>query len=186
MADFLLQRSFDESLTVPEFFALSAKSVGCMHLYGVEWNRTYRALDGRRCVCWFSSADMESLRVALRTGDTDIRLLWPSSVHDAPGRGTADIDTANVAVERSFDDPVALEDIQAIEDAGAHCLEMRNVTFMRTFFSADRKRMVCLYAAPDVESVREAQREAGMPFETIWGFQLLGPSDVPEGLLNPG
>lgn len=184
MADFLLQRTFDEKLSVLEFFELSAKSASCMHLYGVDWNKTFRALDGSRCVCWFSSADMESLRTALRSGDTDIRLLWHSTVHDAPGRSKEEIDTANVAVERAFDDPVTLEEIQAIEDAGAHCLEMRNVTFMRTFFSADRKRMVCLYAAPDVESVREAQREAGVPFEIVWGFQPLDASDVPAGILG--
>lgn len=182
--DFLLQRTFDEELTVPEFFELSARSVSCMHLYGVDWNKTFRALDGSRCVCWFSSADMESLRTALRSGDTDIRVLWPSVVHDAPGRSQAEIDTANVAVERSFDEPVPFEDIQAIEEAGAHCLEMRNVVFMRTFFSTDRKRMVCLYNAPDVESVREAQREAGVPFDTAWGFQSLDASDVPAGFLG--
>lgn len=28
--------------------------------------------------------------------------------------------------------------------------------------------MVCIYAAPDAESVRSAQRQAGMPFETVW------------------
>ena len=87
-------------------------------------------------------------------------------------------DHANVIVERTFDEPVALEEVQAIEDAGAWCLETHNVEFVRTFFSTDRKRMVCAYRAPDAESVRLAQREAKMPFTDVWSFQRLRPSDL--------
>ena len=57
---------------------------------------------------------------------------------------------------------------QAIEDAGAWCLETHRVKFARTFFSLDRTRMICLYQAPDAEAVRMAQRQAGMPMERVW------------------
>jgi hypothetical protein len=77
-----------------------------------------------------------------------------------------------VVVERSFDSPVTLEEVQAIEDAGAACLAARNVEFVRTIFSRDRKRMICLYRAPDAEAVREAQRKAGMPVDAVWSFRL--------------
>jgi hypothetical protein len=73
-----------------------------------------------------------------------------------------------VVVERSFDEPVAFEAIQAIEDRGAWCLEMHNVRFLRTFFSLDRRRMICIYLAPDAESVRLAQSQAGVPFTRVW------------------
>jgi len=68
-----------------------------------------------------------------------------------------------------------LQKIQDIENAGIGCLESRNVRFIRTFFSADQKRMICLYAAPDAESVRQAQREAGVPFEEAWTFRAVDP-----------
>lgn len=73
-----------------------------------------------------------------------------------------------VVVERRFDEPVELADIQAIEDRGAWCLEAHKVRFLSTYFSTDRKRMICLYEAPDAESVRLAQTKAGMPFERVW------------------
>jgi hypothetical protein len=178
MTDFLLERKFGEPFSVNDFFESSAKSVGCFDLYGVDWMYTMRATEGRRFICWFRSVDMESVRVALRAGGTDISVLWSGSVHDAPDMSESDIVTANVIVERSFKKSVALEDIQAIEDAGASCLDIRGVKFMRTFFSTDRKRMICLYSAPDVESVREAQREAGMPVDAVWGFAAIRPEDL--------
>jgi hypothetical protein len=78
-----------------------------------------------------------------------------------------------VVVERSFDEPVTIEEIQALEDAGASCLEAHEVAFVRTFFSRDCKRMICLYRAPDAEAVRMAQRKAGMPVDSVWSFRLI-------------
>jgi hypothetical protein len=89
---------------------------------------------------------------------------------------------STVVVERSFGEPVAFEDLQAIEDRGARCLEAHRVRFLMTYFSRDRRRMVCLYEAPDAESVRLAQEKAGMPFERAWTARLLEyPGDGPSG-----
>jgi len=73
-----------------------------------------------------------------------------------------------VIVERRFDGPQAFESLQAAEDAFAWCLEQHRVRFVRSYFSTDRKRMICEYEAPDAESVRATQRTAGLPFERIW------------------
>jgi len=37
--------------------------------------------------------------------------------------------------------------------------------------------MICLYHAPDAESVRLAQRQAGMPLERVWAFHAVLPPD---------
>jgi hypothetical protein len=87
-----------------------------------------------------------------------------------------------VVVERSFREPVAFEDLQALEDRGAWCLEAHGVSFLRTYFSRDRRRMVCLYEAPDAESVRLAQERAGMPFERAWAARAVRhAADEPAG-----
>ena len=113
------------------------------------------------------------MRIALRKIETDTSCLWRGSEYFAPG--AEDTRSANVIVTRRFDEPVLLEDIQAIEDAGAGCLQTHRVSFERTFFSADRRRMVCLYHAPDAESVRIAQREADMPVDAVWAFRRFTP-----------
>ncbi|MBZ0252844.1 MAG: DUF4242 domain-containing protein [Candidatus Methylomirabilis sp.] len=82
-----------------------------------------------------------------------------------------------VVVERTFPEPVRFEEVQAREDAAAWCLEAHGVRFLRTFFSADRTRMICVYEAPDAESVRLANRTAGLPFDAAWAASAYGESD---------
>jgi hypothetical protein len=50
--------------------------------------------------------------------------------------------------------------------------EQRRVKFIRSYFSKDRRRMICEYEAPDAEAVREVQRTASMPFERIWAAEV--------------
>nr|WP_246390065.1 DUF4242 domain-containing protein [Halomonas cerina] len=123
-------------------------------------------------VCHFQSPDAEGARVGLRQAGADVSQLWAGTVHEALGQpGSA----GNVLVERAFSDPIDLATIQAIEDAGATCLQNHRVRFLRTFFSLDRRRMLCLYQAPDAEAVRIAQRQAGMPVEAVWAFHWVTP-----------
>jgi hypothetical protein len=126
-------------------------------------------------LCHFSSPDTESVRVALRQAGASMGLVWPGAVHEAPDLQGADPGYSNVVVTRSWNEPVDLPDIQAMEDSNAWCLEAHDVQFVRTFFAADRRRMACLYRAPDAESVRLAQIQAGMPVERIWAFETLVP-----------
>ena len=176
MADVFLERTFDDPLTDADLKAMVEDARGCFGIYRVNRPESLLAYDRQRMVCHFVGPDAEAVRGAMRQLPVDTRRLWSGTIHDAPGRTEADIASANVAVVRYFDDAVEMDDIQAIEDAGASCLEMRDVEFMRTWFATDRKSMVCLYRAPDAESVREAQREAKMPFDAVWPFHRL-PGD---------
>jgi len=172
MSDVFVVRVFDPPLTDESFDALARDGASCLDLYRVRWRRSLLSADGRRLICWFSAPDAESTRLALRQAGSHDAAPWPGTVHDSPASDAPPADAANVVVERSFDAPVTLEEIQAIEDAGASCLTAHNVAFVRTFFSRDRKRMICLYRAPDAEAVREAQRMAGMPVDAVWSFRL--------------
>jgi hypothetical protein len=172
MGDIFVQREYDPPLTDESFWQMARDAAGCLDIYRVEWQRSLLSADGRRLVCWFRAPDAESTRLALRQAGSAQAAPWPGTIHDSPAADAPPADAANVVVERSFEEPVALEEIQAIEDASASCLEVRDVQFVRTFFSRDRKRMICLYRAPDAEAVREAQRVAGMPVDTVWSFEL--------------
>jgi hypothetical protein len=79
---------------------------------------------------------------------------------------------SRIIVERKFDEPEAFDELQAQEDRFAWCLEQRRVKFIRSYFSKDRRRMICEYEAPDAEAVREVQRTASMPFERIWAAEV--------------
>ena len=75
---------------------------------------------------------------------------------------------ARVMVERRFDEATSFDELQAREDAFAWCAEQHEVEFIRSYFSKDKKRMICEYEAPDAEAVRRLQRTASMPFDRIW------------------
>ena len=60
---------------------------------------------------------------------------------------------------------------------------LHGVRFLRSYFSTDGRRMLCLYEAPDVESVRFANRQAGLPFDLAWGVRALGAESTLQSAL---
>ena len=178
MNDLFLLRSFDPPIEREDVMEMARTGSTCFRLHGVDWQVSLLKSDGTRMFCHFKGRDAESVRIALRQLDTDMRFLWAGTVHDRSGLTKKELDQANVLVERKFETPADLEAIQAREDAGSWCLETYNVSFVRTFFSRDRLNMMCLYNAPDAESVRQAQHMAKMPVSQVWSFRAFGPNDL--------
>ena len=52
------------------------------------------------------------------------------------------------------------------------CLALRSARWMRSFHTTDGKRSICQFEAPDAESVREAFRAAGHPFDRAWVAEM--------------
>lgn len=176
MNEIFLEREFDPAITAADVWEMASQIGHCFELYRVSWMGSMLAIGGGRMICHFRSPDSESVRTALRQSQSQMGPVWSGVMHEAPDLQGSDPGFSNVVVTRSWSEPVKLADIQAIEDAGAWCLEAHEVQFVRTFFSMDRKRMDCLYRAPDAESVRLAQLKAGMPVERVWSFEALLPA----------
>lgn len=88
---------------------------------------------------------------------------------------------AFVVVERELPEKRAFEDLQAMEDAAKWCLDLHEVSFIRSYFSASGTRMICLYEAPDAESVRISQRKAGLPVDACYVCNVYGDARyIPE------
>jgi len=175
MSDVIIERRWPEPLSAAHMQAMQEFAETCLDIHRVSWSSSLLSADGKELTCHFTAADAESVRIALRHAGPAPHLSWPATIHDAPGLTDDDIAAANVLVSRSFDEAVKFEDIQAIEDAGRGCLETHRVRFLRTYFAADRKRMLCLYRAPDAESVRIAQHEARMPVERVRAVRRFTP-----------
>lgn len=76
-------------------------------------------------------------------------------------------------VERTFDEPLTDEALAAVEKRMAPCLVEYGVTWVRSYFSADRCRMICHYEAPDAEAVRASNRAAEALFDHVWSAEIL-------------
>ena len=85
-----------------------------------------------------------------------------------------------VMVEQSFDTPLSDDSYRKLAARIDPCLDVREAVWCRSYISADRKRIVCEFEAPDAESVREAMRSAGVPFERVWSAALLKIEDHPD------
>lgn len=81
----------------------------------------------------------------------------------------------HVVVERLFEEPVTKAQMVAMRKRGKWCLDAHRVRYLQGFLSADGRRMVCHFEAPDTESVRLVNRQIGAPFERVWTAQVLAP-----------
>jgi hypothetical protein len=77
-----------------------------------------------------------------------------------------------VVVEQVFDQALTDEEHSRIGKRIDACVELRQGRWMRSYLSGDRKRMICEFESPDVESVRDAYRSAGVAIERAWRAEL--------------
>jgi hypothetical protein len=77
--------------------------------------------------------------------------------------------------ERKFASAVTLDELTASMQTLIPCLGMRGIRWLGSAISKDGLRGICKYDAPDAESVRQANREAGCPFESVWPANELVP-----------
>jgi len=168
----ILERRFDPPIRLDDVHAMEQRANWCMEQYRVRHLSSLLAYDGKQMICSFVAPDVEAVRSVLRQLDAPFERIWPASVHaPADVAEGASLDAGGkelVVVERRFAEPVEFASLQAVEDSGAWCLAQHRVRFLRSYFARDRCQMICVYAAPDAESVRSAQRQAGMPFEAAW------------------
>jgi Nickel responsive protein SCO4226-like len=77
-----------------------------------------------------------------------------------------------VVVERSFESPTTGKAVLAGGRDIPGCLKAHRVTLRQSHISADGRRMLCVFEAPDAESVRIANLQAGLPFVRVWTADL--------------
>lgn len=82
---------------------------------------------------------------------------------------------ASIVIERTFDAALTDADLEQMMQHAGPCLDERHATWIRSYLSASRQRMICLFEAPDIEAVRQAFRMADLPFESAWRGDVLAP-----------
>ena len=87
---------------------------------------------------------------------------------------------ARVIVEQVFTEPFTDDLYAKFAKQIDPCLDVRNGLWRRSSLSNDRLRMTCEFEAPDAESVREAFRTAGLPYERVWTATVYAIEDYPE------
>jgi hypothetical protein len=79
-----------------------------------------------------------------------------------------------IIVERTFEAPLTVDELHAVETRMAPCLALYGVRWIRSRLSSDRRRMICEYEAADVASVRNVQQESQASFDRMWAAEVMG------------
>lgn len=174
------ERTISGPFTADEVRARIRSGKWCNDLYGLTHCGSLLAPEIDRLVCIYRAPDAEAVRSASDRGRFPYDRVWAATVHGPAGpepltmreEAGAAPEPRAIVVQRVFDSPAVIDELQAQEDAHGWCLDAHRVRFLQSLFSIDRRRMLCLYAAPDAEAVRHAQHQAGLPFEQVWGATL--------------
>lgn len=83
----------------------------------------------------------------------------------------------HVIVEYAFEPPATDEELNRIAEQLAPCLEGRDVRFVQSFVSLDRRRRICVFEAADAETIRVSYRSANVAFERVWPAEQITPDD---------
>jgi hypothetical protein len=161
----VVERSFAEPVAFDEIQAAEDRSRACLDVRGVRFVRSYFSRDRRRMICLSDAPDAESVRDAQAKAGLPYERAWASrSIRHAAAEPEGDA----IVVERTLASPM---DEPAIHDAaarGAWCRDVHGCRIVWSYLSSDARRMVCVFAGPDAESVRQTQRTTGMPFDAAW------------------
>jgi hypothetical protein len=76
--------------------------------------------------------------------------------------------TANLFLERTFDEPLTREDVLDGARESAQCFDLHRVRWHGSFLSHDGRTMVCHFSAVDIESARLALRDPDVDLSRFW------------------
>ena len=79
-----------------------------------------------------------------------------------------------VVVDRQFDWEVTPESVRTLAELG-DCLEVHGIEAVRSYVAPGRRRMICIFRAPDAEAVRRMLRGSGSPPAKVWVATLHTP-----------
>jgi hypothetical protein len=85
-----------------------------------------------------------------------------------------------ILVERVLDPPMTAAQVDVAAAEPEPCFALRGVRFLHTYLSPGGARSLCVYAAPDAESVREGFRASGITWERIWAADFVVPTAATE------
>ena len=174
MAAVAMERTHRKALSIDVLRDLDRQARGCLDVH--RCNPIFQSItqDGLDSMCIYDAPDAEAMRRAATELDADpAPRIWGATSHFPAGEAEnarhqlLQGEATFALVDRSFEDPIGPAAFQAMFDAKFSCMTIHRVRFVGSFLSLDRRRMACIYAAPDLEAVRSAVKISGLPFDSV-------------------
>jgi hypothetical protein len=164
----VVERAFVEPVAFADIQAKEDAGQWCLDSHRVRFVFSLFARDRKRMVCLYQAPDAEAVRAAQRTLAMPVASVWAATAL-MPDRA---LGAEAIVVERAVPSPITIDQVRAMEQASAWCFEAHRVEPLQTYLSADHMKALCVFRAPDAESVRLANREAALPVASVWPAEL--------------
>ena len=174
MATIVVEQEFRCPGSIDDVRRIMQATERCRGLNSVTALRHYLSADGRRLIGLFDAPDAEAVRRAMRSGNAgEPQSIWAATSYATLGGAGASPSSAGrsrslVVVERTYDVPTPFEQVLPSKEILRLCFELRGVNHMASYVAQDQMRIICIDEAPDAETVRVANRHAGMHFDVAW------------------
>lgn len=86
---------------------------------------------------------------------------------------------ALILIETVAKQPLTHEVLEFADQQITPCVQARNGRWRYSLLSSDRHRMICVYDAPDAESIRDAYRRGGFAYSRAWAGYVVQPEGTP-------
>lgn len=160
----VVERSFEEPQDTERLQAAEDAVAWCLEQHAVTFHYTLVSPDRRRMVCIYRGPDAEAVRVTQRTAGLALDRAWPAAVVGE----TPLPDGSCFVVERTFAQPMTRSEVETMRTEAGPCLDIHRAVLARSFLSRDGRRMLCLFTAPDAETVRIINRQLELSLERVW------------------
>lgn len=168
----IVVRRFEEPQTFEPIQAAERRVAWCLEQHRVRFLRSYMSRDGRSMVCFYEAPDAESVRLTQAKAGIPVESAWSAAVQRFRDCDVAPEGRVTVVVERELDPPVTLELVASVFASGKGCLGLHGAEPVASHLSKDGRRLLCIFDAPDAESVRIANRQMGVPVARAWPAEL--------------
>ena len=172
MPDFYIERTF-ATLTAADERVLSRRLESCARAYPVRWHKCL--VDGARTriVCHLEAESLPAARAAALCLGVTRDGVWLSAVPWAAAPATTDVRLGDVMAEWLLNAPTDALNFARAQNVCDWCLDTLRVRPESVASTADGRRVVTFFCAPDAESVRNAYRYATVPFDRITALRHL-------------
>jgi hypothetical protein len=169
----VVERRFGQPVEFEDIQKLEDEGSWCLDAHKVRFIKTFFSRDRRRMLCLYEAPDAEAVRLAEDQACVPYDRVW-TCIH-LPATGTAEAPALETVVaERTFPEPITAEFVSNTLKQAGWCLDVHRATYLGSYLAGDGKRMVCVFRAPDAESVRLANDQGGVPYTEVWTASVHG------------
>lgn len=164
----------EQPMTDTDLEGADQVALPCLQAHGVTWRYSLLSLDRHQMICFFDAPDTASVRNSYAKLGIQKRAIWAGELIQPEGTQSQPDLTERYAIEAHY--PTLSEtDWNEVRQKFSQCCTESGVSWLRSYLSLDRTRVVYELDAPDAVTIHEAQRKFGISFDRVWSAQLLTP-----------